>query len=137
MKIGYFLPMIERVRVLGGRKRKVLLPLYAGYVFFCGIEEHRYEAMRTNRVCRTIEVPDQEKLVEELTSLNRGLAGRAKLDFYPHAAIGERCRITAGPFKGLEGIVIEKSKQTLLVLQVSILGQGASMEISRDLVEQV
>ena len=135
MGIGYFLPLVERVKVSGGRKRNVLLPLFAGYVFFCGGEEHRYQAMKTNRLCQTIEVPDQQQLIEELGCLERGLAGKAELDPYPFAAVGRRCRVTAGPFQGLEGIVIRRNKRPLLVLQVSILGQGAAMEIDCDLVE--
>jgi transcription antitermination factor NusG len=136
MRIGYFLPMIERTRINSGRRRRVLLPLFPGYVFFCGNEAQRYEAMRTNRLCRAIRVCDQERLICELTSLEKSLAAKARLDCYPMAAVGERCRVTAGPFKGLEGVVTEKAKRSVLVLQVSILGQGACMEISPDLVER-
>jgi len=31
--IGYFLPLVERVRVSGGRHRRVLAPLFPSYVF--------------------------------------------------------------------------------------------------------
>ncbi len=50
--IGYFLPLIERVRISDGKKRRVLMPLFSSYVFFCGDEEDRYTAMTTSRLVR-------------------------------------------------------------------------------------
>jgi ABC-type protease/lipase transport system fused ATPase/permease subunit len=37
----------------------------------------------------------------------------------------------------LEGIVIDRSKQARIVLQIDILGQGAVMEIDADLLEPI
>ena len=93
LNVGYFLPMVLRTRVSGRRKRTALLPLFRGYVFFCGTEENRYQAMRTDRLCRTISAADQRHLIAELCHLHRGLQGKADLDPYPHAAIGRRCRV--------------------------------------------
>jgi transcription antitermination factor NusG len=104
-------------------------------VFFCGTDEDRYRAMTTNRLCQTIDVPDQGRLIRELLSIERALAGKVTLDPYPFAAVGQRCRIKAGPFEGTEGVVIQRDRLWRLVLQVSILGQGASMEVDADLLE--
>lgn len=134
-RIGHFLPLVERVRVSGGRKRHVMLPLFASYVFFCGPEEDRYTALTTNRLCKTIKVVDQECLIDELLMIERALQCKAQLDPYPFAAVGQRCRITAGPFMGLEGTVTERSKASRLVLEVGILGRGAAIEIDSDLLE--
>jgi transcriptional antiterminator RfaH len=136
-RIGHFLPLMERVRFTGGRKRRVMLPLFSSYVFFCGSEEDRYAAMATNRLCKTIEVIDQESLVKELLSIEKALLGKARLDPYPFAAVGKACRVAAGPFAGIEGSVIERSKVSRLVLHVGILGQGAAMEIDSDLLEPI
>ncbi len=135
--IGYFLPLIERIRVWGGRKRQVLTPLFPSYVFFCGTDQDRYEAMTTNRVVQAIEVFDQAALLAELGFIEQALAGKAVLDPYPFAAVGRRCRVTAGPLEGMEGVVVQRDKVARLVLEVSILGQGASVEIDADLLEAV
>ncbi|MGB2819593.1 MAG: transcription termination/antitermination NusG family protein [Phycisphaerae bacterium] len=135
--IGYFLPMVERVRISGGKKRRVMAPLFASYVFFCGSDEDRYEAMTTNRLCQTLDVLDQETLVHELVSIEKALAGKADLDPYPFAAVGQRCRIAAGPFMGLEGVVVQRNGMARLVLEVSMLGQGAALEIDASLLETV
>ena len=133
--IGHFLPMVERVKISGGRKRRLMLPLFNSYVFFCGTEDDRYQALTTNRLCQTIEVPEQQVLVNELLMIEKALSCDVTLDPYPFAVVGKRCRVTAGPFVGLEGTVIERSKPSRLVLEVGILGQGASMEVDADLLE--
>ena len=113
------------------------MPLFASYVFFCGTEENRYAALATNRLCRTIEVADQEPFVNELLTIEDALKCKAQLDPYPFAAVGQRCRVTAGPFVGLEGRVVSRSKVVRLVLEIGILGQGAAMEIDADLLESI
>jgi len=135
--IGYFLPLVERVKVSGGRKRRVLMPLFPSYVFFCGSDEDRYTAMTTNRLCQAIDVVDQDELVGQLSAIEKALSGEAELDPYPFAVKGRRCRVIAGALRGIEGVVVQRSKRARLVLEVSILGQGAVMEIDADLLEPI
>ena len=135
--IGYFLPMVQRVRASGGRKRHVLVPLFSSYVFFCSSREQRYTAMTTNRLCQTIEVPDQETLMAELTAIEKALQSGVELDPYPRLAKGRRCRVSAGALQGTEGVVLRRGKPARIVLQVGILGQGAIVEIDADLLEPI
>src|SRR5205823_1760905 len=110
---------------------------FASYVFFCGDAHQRHAALATDRLCQVIEVVDQSKLVSELTAIHRALSGKAQLDPYPFAAVGRRCRVMAGPFEGLEGIVVQRDQITRLILQVSVLGGGAALEIDSSLLEPV
>lgn len=136
--IGYFLPMWEKVIFSGGRKRRVMMPLFTSYVFFCGTDEDRYRAMATNRLCQTIEVSDQDRLVQELTRIEKALVGKAIIDRYPHLPVGSRCRITSGPMIGTEGVVVERNNtKARMVLEVTILGRGALIEIDADLLEHI
>lgn len=135
--IPYYLPLLEKVRYSGGRKRKVLLPLFTGYVFFAGDEEGRYEAMTTNRLCKTIPVEEPDLLVHQLSQLERAIAGKGDLDLYPQAAVGKRCRVTSGPFKGMEGVVVERKKNaSIVVLEVTLLGQGAKLTLDASILER-
>jgi transcription antitermination factor NusG len=133
--IAYFLPLIDRLSVSGGKKRTSWVPLFPSYVFFRGDEMTRYSALTTGRLCRVIEISDQQGLTAELSAVHRALEGKAVLAPYLSAVVGTRCRVSAGPFQGLEGVVVRVDDTTRLVLQVGILGQGASMEIDADLVE--
>ena len=135
-QVPYFLPMVERLTISGGKKRRAMQPLFSGYVFFRGSGETRYEALLTDRLCQVIAVPQQDLLLRELRSLQIVLSQKAVLDLFPFAAVGRRCRVRGGPFEGAEGTVISRDQnKARFVLQVSILGQGAALEIDGDLLE--
>jgi transcription termination/antitermination protein NusG len=133
--IGYFLPMSLRIIFSGGRKRKGMSPLFPSYVFFCGGEDVRWQALHTNRLCRVIPVLNQESLLNELDQIHRVLVSGQALQLYPAPVVGARCRVTGGPFMGLVGVVTDCAKPTRLVLSVNVLGQGASLEIDSELLE--
>jgi transcription antitermination factor NusG len=136
--IGYFLPMREKIIFSGGRKRRIMSPLFTSYVFFCGTEQDRYTAMTTNRLCHTIDVIDQEGLIKELLSIEKALLNHAVIDNYPDLPVGKFCRIHSGPMVGIEGVVIRKfDTKARIVLEVTILGQGAVIEIDADLLEPI
>jgi len=136
-EIPYFLPMREKLSIRSGRKFKTLLPLFSGYLFFCGDDDKRYKALTTNRIAHVIEVVDQQGLIGELTQIHRALQGGLELDPHPYLKEGIRCRVIAGPLMGLEGIVLRKKSVTRLVLQVDMLGQAAAAEIDADLLEPI
>lgn len=135
--VGYFLPLVERVRISGGRKRRVRLPLFPSYVFICGDDEARAVAMRTNRLCQTIEVTDQDQLIAECSAIERALAGGAELDLCQGLAAGKRCQVTSGAFEGTEGVVVSRHGRTRIMLEVSTLGLGASLEVDADMLEPI
>jgi transcription antitermination factor NusG len=134
--IGYFLPMYEKTIFSGGRNRRLMMPLFTSYVFFCGTEQDRYAAMRTNRLCHTVDVADQQRLIDELASIEAALLSKAVIAGYPGLGVGSRCRVTSGPMKDIEGVIVErKCPRARMVIEVSILTQGALVEIDADLLE--
>ncbi len=136
-EVGYFLPMHERVTFWGRVKRTSLLPLFPCYVFVCGDEHDRLAALQSNRIFRTIEVVNQAQLIMELTAIETALAGKAELELYPSMPVGQRCRIVAGPFEGLEGIVVERRNRARFILAVGLLNQGAEMGVDGDLLQPI
>ena len=133
--INYFLPMNWKVHRWRGRTMRSLLPLFSGYLFFCGEENQRIELLRTNRVANLIEVKDQERLLEELLQIERALRAGAPLIRHKYIKKGQRCRVTIGPLADLEGIIVRTKTVTRLVLQIDILGQATSVEIDTDMIE--
>ncbi len=135
--VPYFLPMIWKVARKHGRTIRSLLPLFPGYIFFCGGENERLEALKTNRTAAILQVVDQGRLVRELTPIETLLKlGKTVLP-HDYLKVGQRCRVTAGPLMGAEGLIIQTPNQMRLVLQVEMLGQAASVEIASDMVERI
>ncbi|MDB5295347.1 MAG: Transcriptional activator RfaH [Phycisphaerales bacterium] len=133
--VPHYLPLAVREAVWGGRKRKVWVPLFPGYVFFCGGEGVRYAAMTTNRLCQVIAVPRREAFVEQLAAVERAVDAGLTLEHYPFAVAGRRCRVRSGPLMGLAGTIVRDQDKSRLVLEVAILGQGAALEVAADLLE--
>ena len=133
--ISYFLPMSWKVSRKSRRTIKSLLPLFAGYLFCCGRENDRIELLRTDRVANVIEVTDQEKIVKELLQIEQAIRAGAPLMPHKYVKAGQKCRVTAGPLMGLEGVVTQTRGAMRLVLQVDMLGQAASVEIDLDMIE--
>jgi len=135
--VNYFLPMAWKVNRWRGRKIRSLLPLFSGYLFFCGSENERLEVLRTNRVANLIEVKDQDRLLNELLQIEQAIRAGAPLAPYRYIRAGQRCRVTMGPLADLQGIVVTSKTVTRLVLQVDMLGQATSVEIDTDSIELV
>jgi len=135
--ISYFLPMTWRARRRKGRTIRSLLPLFSGYLFFCGEEDQRIELLRTNRVANLIEVKDQQRLLEELLQIEQALRAGAPLAPHKYVKTGQRCRVIAGPLADLEGIIIKTKATMRLVLQIDMLGQATSVEIDIDMIEVI
>ena len=133
--ISYFLPMSWKVRHQKGRKIRSLLPLFSGYLFFCGDENQRIELLRTNRVANVIKVKDQQKLLNELLQIEQALQAGAPLAPHKYVKAGQYCRVIEGPLTDLHGIVVKTRTATRLVLQINMLGQAASVEIDTDMIE--
>jgi len=133
--ISYFLPMSWKARRRKQRTIRSLLPLFSGYLFFCGNENQRVELLRTNRVANIIEVKDQQRLLDELSQIEQALQTGAPLTPHKYIKAGQHCRVIAGPLADLEGIVIRTQKTARLVLQIDMLGQAASLEVDIDMIE--
>ena len=135
MGIDHYLPLIDRTRYHGRRKCRVELPLFPGYLFLRGTHDQAYQADRTKRVARLIEVTDQDALEHELAQIRSALERGAALEPMPRLARGARVEVQAGPFRGIRGVVEQLGQGDRLVLNVEALGQGASLEIDADLIE--
>src|SRR5262245_45462098 len=67
--VGAYLPLISEVRFYAGRKAKVEVPIFPGYVFLRGSIEQAHLADRTKRVAQVLHVCDQVKLNSELRNI--------------------------------------------------------------------
>ena len=136
-EVPYFLPMHWKVSKSRGRTIRSLLPLFPGYLFFCGDDDARLEVLKTNRTANILMVENQHRLIEELTPIETLLLLDKSVIPHDYIKVGQKCRVTAGPLMGTEGIVVETPKETRLILQVDMLGQAASVEIAADMIEKL
>ncbi len=135
--IRHFLPLVQHVRIYGHRRRKIEMPLFAGYLFLRGSRDVTYTAIETRRVVQVLPVTNQTLLHHELKQIQLALREQGTLDPYPFIIEGHRVRVKAGPFRGMEGIVDARKQQDRIILLVQTIGQATSLEIDASLLEPV
>ena len=135
--ISYFLPLTEKVYKKNRRVLRSMLPLFSGYLFFCGDENSRLEILKTNRIATLIKVQDQQLFVSELEPIEKAITNGFTLEPHNYIKQGQCCRVIAGPLMGTEGIVVETKNGTRLILQVDILGKATCLEIDSDMLELI
>ena len=137
--ITHYLPLCRRTTQSRntGRLTRSIVPVFTGYLFFNGSEERRCQALTTNRIANTLPVPDQRRLVGELREIQKALAAEADLKWSGRVRVGDWARVVAGPLMGLEGVVHQRLSRLRLVLNVRMLSQSVSVEVSQEMIERI
>ncbi len=134
-KIPFYLPLVSKKLLVRNRRVHSHVPIFGGYVFLYGSEEERVRSLRTNRISRILPVPDQIQLRHDLQQVWRLIESNAPLTVESRLAPGRRVRIRAGAMAGLEGTVIARRREVRLLIAVTFLQQGVSVEIDDFLCE--
>ena len=130
-QIEAFLPTITRWSRWKDRKKRIDWPLFPGYCFVRINREDALAVQTCAGVARIITnqgvlaaVPDRE--IEDIRTLvTSGLA----CDPCPLIAIGGMAEVVSGPLKGVTGRLTRKGARARLVLAVTLLGLGVSIQV--------
>lgn len=129
--LEHFLPLYDSVRCWKDRKVRLQLPLFPGYVFV-------HIALRDR--LKVLQVPGVSKLVgfngtptalsdEEITALRTSLGLGVRAEPHPYLAPGRRLRIKAGPFAGLEGVLLRRRGRLQVVVSVDLLQRSVAIDL--------
>ena len=137
--IEFYLALYSAVHFWNNRCSKCLeLPLFPGYVFVHIGPWERASVLGVQGVVhlvgatgRPIPLPD-----DEIEALRLGIAER-KPQPHPPLEGGQRVRIRRGPLAGLEGTLKRSPDGPRVVITLSIISQGASVEVHWNEVEAI
>jgi len=121
------------------RVQTVHVPLFPCYVFIEADLRQRTEILKTPGVCwlvGTAGVPSPLPS-HDIASVRRLADHPALLEPHEPVSQGDRVRILAGPFYGLEGILIKIKNKSRVVVTVELLQKSAAVEVSLSLLERV
>jgi transcription antitermination factor NusG len=137
--IESFLPLIEEVHVWSDRKKRVLEPLFRGYLFVRTDLRDRISILQAPGVIRFVQIGARlSSIPEEQIDWVRIIIGHPKsVQRETFLSDGERVRIIGGPFKGVEGIVLSVRGSTRVVLSLDCIAQSVSVEVSPVLIERI
>jgi len=129
-QIPFYLPLVKKRTKYSGRQVVVTyVPLFASYVFMFGSDEERVRALSTNHVAQTLWVDDQDRLCFELRQLRQLLLTELPLTVEPRLTPGQYARVRLGPLSGMEGVVLKGDGGKRLLVAVSLLQQGVSVDL--------
>lgn len=130
-----FLPKLSIWSRRGGVRHVIQIPMFTGYVFLnATVDKNTYiEVIKARGVVRLLGErwdclsPISDSEIEGLQQvLDSGLP------VTPHSYLrdGQRVRITGGPLKGVEGLLLEnRSQKGILVLSVELLQRSVAVQI--------
>jgi transcription termination/antitermination protein NusG len=130
-----FLPTMRTWSRQRGARRAIAVPMFAGYLFVrCGMDKRSYvDIVKIRGVVRLLgeawdrlaPVPD-----DEIATIRRVVETDVPVFPYPYLHDGQPVRITDGPLKGVEGVLVEsKPRKGLLVVSVSLLQRSIAVEV--------
>jgi transcription antitermination factor NusG len=137
--IESYLPLVQEVHCWSDRKKKVWEPLFRGYVFVRTDLREKVSILQTPGVVRFVgirhvpsSIPDEQiNWIRILTNAPDALRRETYL------AVGETVRITAGPFRGVEGFIVRVKDCTRVVISLAAIAQSVSVEVPAEFVEPV
>lgn len=133
----HYLPLRLETKVYQRRRVNVLKPLFPGYLFARLDRRLRLTLLQSGQVVRFLGVPDESRFIFELSQVRAALDADPALKACGAITKGERVRIIAGPFQGLEGVVDVIRNNARVVLNVDFIGQGVPVEIALDMLKNV
>ena len=138
--IDAYTPKIKLKRRWSDRIKEVEEPLFKSYCFAKFPLIHKRNVISQQGVVKVVNfsnryVPVDENVIESLKIL---VSGELKIDPYPYLSKGDKVTIKKGPFKGLEGYIIEKrNKNTELVVSVDAIMSSIKCVIEADFVDLI
>jgi transcription termination/antitermination protein NusG len=129
---GYeaFLPTYVKAH---GASKKVELPLFPGYIF-CRLDtSNTLPVLSTPGVFSILgsgsgPAPISEVDIESIRLMIRsGLTPSP----WPYVATGQALRLTSGPLRGVQGVVVDASNEKWLVVSVELLQRSVAVKVER------
>jgi len=134
-----FLPLYTTAHQWKDRVKRVSLPLFPCYVFLRGPLAQWLPVLTTPGVHTVVGFGGQPASISspEIEAIRRVIESPLKAEPHPYLKCGDRVRVTAGPLRGLEGILLRKKNWCKLLLSVEMLQRSVAVEIDVAMVQRV
>jgi transcription antitermination factor NusG len=134
-----FLPLYTAVHRWKDRDQKVSLPLFPCYLFLRSPLERWQPILTTPGVHSVLGFGGQRSMIpcSEIAAVQRMVGGPLKAEPHPFLKCGDRVRLTGGPLRGLEGILLRKANVWKLLVSVEMLQRSVAVEVDASMVERV
>ena len=112
-------------------------PLFPSYVFLRMLTNQRQTVHQSDYVANLLDVVDQMLLSQQLSDVLRAVETDVEIRLAPQIGEGSRVRIIAGPLRGIEGWVEQRSGMTTVFLRVDFISQAAAVKVDAHEIELI
>lgn len=139
--IEYFLPTYRAIHRWKDRKVELELPLFPGYVFVHLATHEHFHVLSVPGVARIVGTAQKATPLPdcEIESLKNARSSGIHTEPYRYLEIGRKVRIKAGPFEGLQGILLRRKGRFRVVFSLQLIRSsfvldvdGSELELIKD-----
>lgn len=132
-----YLPLVERESQWHDRKKRVEWPMFAGYVFVRLDASSSAAVLSVPGVASLVgaggglaEIPEND--IANVRSLEAAISSTGALpEVEPMLETGEQVRVTAGPFTGIEGVVLQtRGGRAVVQVGVRSISQAVRLDLA-------
>ena len=134
------LPLVKTTRQWSDRKKKVEIPLFRGYVFVqIEIGNDKLNILKTDGVVKFISIRDKPSRIpdEQIHWVHMMVEESDTVQNENIIPVGQKVRVTVGPFKGIEGVVLRSGNRSRLVVHIESIMNAVSVEINPNYLDEI
>lgn len=142
--IECYLPLVQRLSQWKDRKKSVEWPLFPGYVFALFPLPLLGRLLSTQGVVSVVSprgyptpipVPEIESV--RLLAAAMGQVGSADVEPAELIQAGGWVRVVSGPFRGVEGVVVERREGRRVLVGIRVIGQALQVDVGAASLEPI
>lgn len=132
--IENYLPTLEVTKQWHDRKKKIMEPLFRGYIFVCVDEKERITALQQSSIVKTVGFGGKPVVIPEwqIENLKVVLAKNPDVFVTDKIEIGTNVVITDGPFSGVIGTVKEINNEKWLSVSLELLQRSVLVRLPHE-----
>lgn len=115
------------------------LPLFPGYLFVNIPLVDRLQVLEIPQVVRLVGGQRLPAALpsEEIDLLRRGLSGQVHAEPCRYLTNGCRVRVVNGPFEGMRGILVSRSRNSRLIISIEVITRSFAVEVDQHDLERI
>jgi transcription antitermination factor NusG len=128
--IEYYLPLYSVRHQWNQRSVRLQLPLFPGYIFVRIGPAERIGVLNLPSVVHFVgpQGNPSELADNEIEILRNSLSLR-RAEPHPYLSLGRRVRVTSGPLRGLEGVVVRSQNKSRMIVSIDSIARSVAFEL--------
>jgi len=134
-----YLPLQSVTRKWSDRLKTVQVPFFNNYIFVRTAATNYYNLLQIPGVVKFVSFEGQLAAIhdKEIQQIRLIETHQVPIENVPYYVTGDKVRINKGAFCGIEGILVDKIRETRFVIRIPMFRQAISFEVNIDDVSKI